>query len=234
MVYPARMTHFIDTEEGRIEISHAPPADWQVPAWWHALTFQRAPAGTSPHPWQIQLATDQSIAGVPAFPVTHANRDQAVAVSKFQRLVLPAALSLFLEYEFRGTVLPLPYLGEESDGRWSSGLLLLGHSTAMKAGAEDATRKEAYETAFGPGATQLLLSFVHACTEAWAQAGLPPRKLGPLEVSPIDGSRSLFADFGVAENRLVHLPPQIDEDDPIWLPMRRSGSSVVWRIEGNS
>lgn len=219
----------IETNSGRIHF--ALPAS-AVPGglpWWPRVRIVSSKTEGSPFPWSCALAEGPKVPALRIYSGSYRDRAAALAVLRFQRMILPAAIAEFVDYGFEGTVLPASFLQPEDGGRYGAGHLILGRSPAVRPDAAAATREETYERAFGPGATNLFLSFARAISEAWTASGLPPRRLGQVEIVKATDVDELFVDLLVENRKVLLLAPQIDEEDPIWEPVARAGIEELLR-----
>jgi hypothetical protein len=155
--------------------------------------------------------------------------DEFARMLGIERMRIVEATASFRSRGFRGVLVPAACLAGIPDQHSQLGELLFMRVHGPLARGlviEDPVR--GYETMFGAGATDAILSFVKEIIDSWESAGIGGMKVTDMEPCPVnwDGMR-WRADIALVDDRIVVLRQELMSEDPLLAALVASGVSEI-------
>ena len=146
-----------------------------------------------------------------------------------ERLRVVEAVASFRARKFRGVLVPAACIaGSVEKGSQLGELLFLRSKGALEDGLVTSDTIEGYETDYGPGATDVILTFVKEIIDAWAAAGSGGLLVTDLEPCPADWKGMHWrADVALVDDRVFVIRRELVPEDPLLAALVASGVSEV-------
>ncbi len=162
------------------------------------------------------------------YEAQHAGVAQQVAM--IERLRLPHMLAAYAERGFRGVLAVASCVAGVEGADVQQGELVFVHLDAPLESGVGSRPLATYETLFGEGASDAMLTCVADLGEAWKGAGLPERVLTDLEPCRAhDENVRWWADLVLVDSRVLLVRPEVRDDDVVLAEVVRAGfTEVEW------
>lgn len=155
-------------------------------------------------------------------------RDDAEKMLSMLRLLLPSTLALCANYNFKGILLPCPYISSPEE-QSHVGYVLFIHSLENFEGATGMESFPLWEQTFGNGASSIIGTFVKLSDDIWKSVGLPDRVIANIDISYRSQCGGIAADYLMVDSRVIFIQRELDEDNPLLLQAADAGfKEMFW------
>lgn len=140
------------------------------------------------------------------------------------------SLAGYLAHRFSGLFMPCAYFRSKESGLVEVGFAYFGYPSAEGLEAQPCPIEPNYDGRMGHGFTLMMMSFMAALGASAGKTGLPIRPYIGLEVRSRLQLENLGFGFLVVGPHVVCLKTHINEQDPVWEALRRTGITEVYHL----
>lgn len=159
--------------------------------------------------------------------------DQEMGMMQFEAHSVLIAFS-FASYlrsnEFRGLLMPCPYMRDKDGGQVESGIVYFGKSQS----AGNASRKDhkdlSYDRTFGEGFSPMLYGFMNALQRSSQKTMIPLFSAIGIDIRPRLHMGNIGFGFMVHDSEVICLKTIVSNQDPTWTFLRAAGVIQVLHI----
>jgi hypothetical protein len=145
-----------------------------------------------------------------------------------QRSLVAAALPYYIQKKHSGLIIPCPYYKEKSAGFAEAGIaFFLGPDTSSKAKSKK-TPVAIWEQTLGEGASAMIYDMAEAISQAMTNFGISEKRIYiGMDLRPRLMIGSLAMHFAVQGQEIIVIKHPLDDTEPIWETVVRSGFSSL-------